>query len=299
MIIDTHCHYNLEPIFRANRAGQASSSAGATWKDHWQEAQAAGVYSSLVVGTTPQTSALAIEIANQEQKLFASIGVHPYQVAELGFEESKFDEYLENIGLTFEKLAHEDQGKKIIAIGEIGLDYYRLKNLEKNAQERIIDQQKILFSNQLNLALKLNLPVILHTRDTTLPENPTRNNAYWDTLEILKSHKIANSIAFVLHCVSGPASYVETAIDMGGYIGVAGNVTYPSADQIRNLVKIAPKEKILLETDSPYLPPQQFRGKTCLPKMIAHTAEYLEQELGLPKQQLLDNTKRIMPKLAN
>jgi TatD DNase family protein len=289
MIVDTHCHYNLEPIFAAKEGSRE------IWREHWQAAQEIGVLSSLVVGTSVNSSSRAVNIAKNEEKLFASVGVHPYRVTEflgkrlyVDWIQQELDDYEEQI---FD-LASKD---KVLAIGEIGLDYFRLPEIVE-VREQIIETQKQLFRSQLQIAKKLSLPVILHVRDKNIPEEAEENNAYWDTLKII-GYYLDEQHPIILHCASGPLEYIKQFLKRNCYIGVAGNVTYPSATHIREIVKLAPKDRILLETDAPYLPPQDYRGKSCEPKMIVQTATYLDSELRLSREQILNNTKLILPSL--
>lgn len=292
MIIDTHCHYNLEPLF-ATEAGERQ-----LWRQHWQNSKQNGVVASLVVGTNTNTSLRAITIAEADENLYASLGTHPGVMAE-------FEHRLLSIDWIDQKVADFDEitlaiinknNPKVIAIGETGLDYYRLPEDERLKKATIYGQKQILM-NHLNLAKERNLPVILHVRDKNTPEEKTADNAYWDALAIV-SERLGDKHPFILHCVSGPLSYIQQATELNCYIGVAGNVTYSSADQIRAIVKSVPQDRILIETDAPYLPPQSNRGKICEPMMIKETSEYLENELGLSADQILANTKAIFPQLV-
>lgn len=265
MIIDTHCHYNLDPLFD-------------NWQQHWKKAQQHGVEKSIIVGTDLETSKKAIEISRGDPNLFASIGTHPNAT------EGSNEKNLTKLSSLLK--THRSQ---IIAIGETGLDYYRTK--EKDRNETAVSQKKNLISH-IQLAQEHQLPLILHVRDKEEPETPQAGNAYWDILEILKKHHLGQQ-PFVLHCISGPKNYLLQALDLGAYIGIAGNITYPNAEQLRDLVKIVPEDRLLLETDAPFLPPQEFRGQKCEPWMIKSTAEFVEKELGVNRDQLLNNSKLI------
>lgn len=277
-IIDTHVHYNMDPLFE-------------NWRHHWEKAQAHGVEKSIVVGTTLETSQRAVAIAHQEPNLYAAVGIHPnYTSTDL----SSFEELLSQ--------------PKVIAIGETGLDYFRVTD----EKEKKIQQQA--FRTHVKLAKNYHKLVIIHVRDQATPEEPTPGNAYWDALAILKenneprpststtanvslaehcyrnadqlitqyaSAEKSEPLTFILHCVSGPLSYLDEAISLGGYIGVAGNVTYKSADRIREIVKRVPVNRLLLETDAPFLPPVPYRGQACEPWMISETASALA-ESGSP-----------------
>jgi len=277
-IFDTHCHYNLDPLDQK-------------WQDHWKQAQERGVIGSIVVGTTLETSLLATKISQENEKLFSAVGVHPAYVQEIVSSEHT-NATLESTMSALEKLIEveinqtETALNKIVAIGETGLDYFRLKDADPETQE-IKENQKVALIEHIKLAQKYKLPVILHVRDQEIPETNTLGNAYWDVVEIT-SH--FSDVQYILHCVSGPLAYVQEMISRGAYVSVAANVTYNSAHHIRTLVASTPQTKLLLETDAPYLPPQPFRGQMCEPWMISQTAQYLENEMQINVEQILDNT---------
>lgn len=330
LIIDTHCHYNLDPLFSDGQTKEVSSdttmiaglaavyaprpeekrrvgrpskqiqppprqfdnSLPLTWQKHWQKAQNFGVTRSIVVGTAEDTSHRALKIANQEKNLYAAIGLHPGEVQ--SWVQKKLTE---NPSYRYQLYLQQDsdvltwwvplllpQQKKVVAIGECGLDYFRLPENPKT-QKMIRELQKMVLREHLRLANQFKLPIILHVRDTQLPESPTPDTAYWDTLALLQENQ--PQAGFVLHCVSGPKTYVKACLELGGYIGVAGNYTYASAQAIRELVALAPKNRILLETDAPFLPPKTFRGKPCEPWMITETADTLYQIAGLNPETVL------------
>jgi TatD DNase family protein len=270
-IFDTHCHYNLDPLDQS-------------WQDHWQQAQAKGVVGSIVVGTTLETSKLATEIAEQNKNLFCAVGVHPAYVEELASSESSNATLQQTISELEEIITTKT--KKIVAIGETGLDYFRLKKADPETNQ-IKENQKLALIEHIKLAEKHGLPVILHVRDQEIPETHTPGNAYWDVVEIT-SHFL--DVQYILHCVSGPLTYMQEMISRGAYVSVAANVTYNSAHHIRTLVANTPQTRLLLETDAPYLPPQPFRGQMCEPHMISQTAQYLEQEMNINLDQMYDNT---------
>lgn len=234
------------------------------WQRHWQTAQDQGVVKSIVVGADVASSQRAIEISDVDQNLYAAVGIHPDT-----WQNSQDFSAIEEIG---QLVPH----RKIVAIGEVGLDYFHIDG----DRETVIAVQKTAFQKQVQLAMKHNLPLILHVRDK-------QEQAYWDTLEILKKEKFTQK--FVLHCVSGPREYVQQAVEMGAYIGIAGNVTYKNADHIRGIVTATPTDRLLLETDAPFLPPQEFRGQICEPWMIVKTAEFLEKELRISLESLVRN----------
>lgn len=245
-IVDTHCHYNLEPLYPE-------------WQRHWHEAQAHGVVRSIIPGTEIETCRRAVEIAEQDENLQALVGIHPGSVAES-------ERTLESTITELEALL---QSEKVVGIGEIGLDYFRISPDDQAERSR----QREWLTAQVELAKKYHAPVALHVRDRQVPEEPTEGNAYWDTWQIVNELDYADEL--VLHCVSGPLAYVQKMIEKGAFVSFAANVTYPNAHGIRELLKITPPDKILCETDAPFLPPQEFRGQVCEPWMIQKTAEFL------------------------
>jgi TatD DNase family protein len=279
-IFDTHCHYNLSPLRD-------------DWQSHWQKAQAHGVKKSVIIGTDWDSIGIAQEIAAQDDNLFATGAIHP----------NEYDDLIRNSvesGKSVQQLQQELEDQdwethfglngttvtsgKVIAIGETGLDYFHLSQDEELNDEQkgqVAQLQQFALKKHISLAQKFNLPLIIHVRDKG-------EQAYTDVLQILK--KAAYSGKFNLHCISGSLSYIQEAMEMGAYIGVAGNVTYKTADRIREIVQFFPREKILLETDAPFLPPREFRGKPCEPWMISQTATFIEQELQIDLNQIWQNS---------
>lgn len=262
-VFDTHCHYNLE-------------NYTANWQEQWEKAQASGVAKSLVVGIDFATSALACSLAAGDKNLYAAIGSHPelYVVTT----ERTLDSVEQDVETDIEEIRLIHDKKNVKAIGEVGLDYFRLERDDTASRYG----QQLGLKAHISYANEVELPLILHVRDQA-------EEAYWDVLSILKKYK-KNDLPFILHCVSGPEKYVLEALEMGAYVSVAGNVTYKNADHIRSLAALVPTDKLLLETDAPFLPPQQFRGKPCEPWMISLTAEYLETELKRDLDEVYNNS---------
>lgn len=272
MIIDTHCHYNLDPL-------------ATNWQKHWSNAQAAGVKTCIVVGTNPESSSLACKLAHADHGLFAAIGVHP----------SEYQDDLErDVTADITVLRQQASDARVVAIGETGLDYFRLPE-EPDLAQRVKRLQQQAFAAHVKLAEERALPLIIHVRDTATAIEQS-SNAYLDVLDVLRAYRHTDT-PFILHCISGPPSYVQTALAMGAYIGVAANCTYKKSDAIRDLVRLAPAQRVLSETDAPFLPPQQFRGQVCEPWMISKTVDFIESELGIPPSQLVDNAQRLFPQL--
>ncbi len=298
MIIDTHCHYNLEPLLTSNekekiqvgwkeKDGYDVFEYVETWEPHLKKAVEAGVKKTIVVGTNFITSSAALDLSEKSPHLFASVGYHPHEYQDIDFTHS-YDEHESDILTDMEELSFI-VNKKVVAVGETGLDYFRLP--ESDAEAEIIKKlQKKSFEEQIELAKHHNLPLICHVRDQEVIEEKKEGNAYWDALDILQKLDVKK---FVLHCASGPLSYIKQAVEMGGYFGFDGNISYPNAEHIRDIFSIVPTDRRVVETDAPYLPPQSYRGKTCEPWMIAETVEYIEQTFKVDKSSFYENSLRL------
>ena len=272
-IFDSHCHYNLSPLLE-------------DWQTHWNTSQEHGIIGSIVVGTDLETSREAISIAKQATDLFPAVGIHP------GHWQLNSNQDMQQVMSELELILQKNE---VQAFGETGLDYFRMpadaqeaQNIQEIQKNALIMQLEMVRTFQKKKASDAKLPVILHVRDTQTLETATPGNAYWDVINITQKY---SDLQFILHCVSGPQAYVRTMIERGAFVSVAANCTYPSAQSIRDLVSLIPSEKILIETDAPFLPPQGFRGKQCEPWMITLTMEYLATHFGVTEQQLLANTQ--------
>lgn len=278
-IIDTHCHYNLEPLYSGQafcfKIKDGDPVLKMDWQQHWQKAQVAGVKKSIIVGPGLVSSRKAIALANLEENFYASVGIHPERANKI-----------EDVSLAIKELEEIATDKKVVAIGETGLDYFYLKSDDPAEIKQTKEKQKQLFIGQIQLAQKLDLPLILHVRDQG-------ESAYLETLEILNQYWHFQK-ALIFHCVSGPQSYIEKALKMEkSYFGFDGNITFKKADEIREIFKLVQKtnsKKILLETDAPYLAPEPHRGKICEPAMILQTATYLEKEFNINLEEVYQNS---------
>jgi TatD DNase family protein len=284
-IFDTHCHYNLAPIFAGDPA----------WKAQWQTAQDNGVVGSIIIGTNRHDCETALNIAQQDRRFGAAIGIHPAEYNQVTLDAIQRTTNLRDAVETALLRVEEDaaflssllKNPKVVAVGETGLDFFHFADASIAQQEAIKEIQRAALRRHLLLSGGT-LPVILHVRDRS-------EEAYWNILEILKHEQFTGQ--FILHCASGPLAYIDSAVQMGGYVSIAGNVTYKSAEHIREIVRRVPKDRLLIETDAPFLPPVPHRGESCEPWMIRHTAEYLVNELGIDPDQLLANTYRLFPTL--
>ncbi len=278
-IIDSHCHLNAEPLY----SGQANffsekklaTVKNMTWQDHWQTAQQHGVVGMVIVGTDADSSKTAIHIAQQDENLWAIVGLHPEESIENSAEKNEQE---------LQQIKNLLRNNNVVGVGEVGLDYFYLTDQNR---EQIIAQQKKLFIEQIKLANEFELPLILHVRD----KNHSRQ-AYDDCLEIVKQH-YQQKKPFLLHCVSGPENYIQQALSLGAYISVAGNVTFKNAKNLKKIAKITPTDKLLVETDAPFLAPAPFRGQINQPYMISQTVKYLQEKLQIKPADLLNNTKKL------
>ena len=182
----------------------------------------------------------ALELARANDKVCCALGLHPQDAKDL-------------TQTSFAELKKLCLSKEVVGIGETGLDYFH-----ENSPR---DSQKKVFIDHINLSLELAKPLIVHCRD-----------AYPDLKTILKSHT-AKAYKGVVHCFSGSISDAEVLLAMGFYLGIDGPVTYPKAAMLKEVVKLAPIERLIIETDSPYLPPQEFRGKRNEPAYIELVAK--------------------------
>ena len=232
MFIDTHCHLEDEN-FSADR------------NEVIERAKLAGVERIINFGSTLQSSEAVTELAKTFPELYAGVGLHPEEI----------DEFDAN---TCARLAELAANTKVIAVGEIGLDYH----WEKDSSRRLI-QQKI-FVAQLDLARQLNLPVCVHDRD-----------AHADTLKILQTE--ARGLRGVLHCYSGSLETAREVFKLDWFIGVDGPLTFKNSAKLPEIVKAAPRDRLLIETDAPYLAPVPYRGKRNEPAYVVEVAKKLAE----------------------
>ncbi|MFA4915684.1 MAG: TatD family hydrolase [Syntrophales bacterium] len=226
MFIDSHTHLTMED-FDKDRDEAIT------------RAKEAGVDFMLTVGTTLDDSRECILLAGQYETVYATIGIHPHEVKDI----------IDN--LTYDSLKELAKMDKVVAYGEIGLDFFR--NLSP------IELQIRRLGEQLELASELRLPIIIHDR-----------HAHREILEMLKSWKGENG---VFHCFSGDYDMAKRCLDLGFYISIPGTVTFKKSARLQEVARLVPLDRLLLETDAPYLSPHPHRGKRNEPAYIIHTAE--------------------------
>ena len=215
-----------------------------------------GICGVINCGADIESSAFSVKLADEYDYIYCACGVHPEEVDGLP------DNYIE----TLRNLA---TNKKCVAIGEIGLDYYWRQDTK--------EKQKELFENQIILAKELELPIIVHDRE-----------AHGDTLEILKKHRPNG----VLHCFSGSPETAEGILKLGMYIGLGGALTFKNARKAVEVAQMLPLDRLLLETDCPYMAPVPFRGKRNYSGYIPYIAEKVAEIKGIDPQTVLDVTSK-------
>ncbi len=231
MLFDTHVHLNARQFIEDR-------------EEVITRARENGVSKMIVVGFNAETIPLAIEIAEMYEGIYAAVGWHP--VDAIDYEEGHLS-WLESL------TSHP----KVVALGEMGLDYYWDMS-PKAVQEKV-------FRQQIRLAKRLNMPIIIHNREATS-----------DIIRILQEEE-AESIGGIMHCFSGTVQDVQPCLDMNFYISIGGPVTFKNAHEIKEVAKIVPLDRLLIETDAPYLAPLPYRGKRNEPAYVTLIAEEIAE----------------------
>ena len=246
-LIDSHVHLNLSE-FREDM------------EQVIENAKQNGVVNMINIGVDLKTSEESVNLAQRYDNIFATVGVHPHSADELSSVQNKI-----------KTLAGQS---KVVAIGEIGLDYFR--NLSAH------QDQITAFKEQLALAIDLKKPVVLHCRD-----------AYTEVLQILESDYIphlSGRLPGVVHSFTASSAFARKFLQMGFYIGLNNIITYPNSTALVEAVKDIPLNRIVLETDCPYLPPQQIRGKRCEPMHVNEVAKKLAEIKSLSLKEVVEQT---------
>jgi TatD DNase family protein len=248
-LIDSHCHIDGK-AFDADRDEVVNRAA------------AAGVRAMLVVGTgNPHDGEVAQAVATAEryENVFASVGVHPHDA-------KLYDDRAEETLINLVK-----SSRKVIAWGEIGLDFY----YDHSPRE----VQRDVFKRQIRTARRLELPIIIHSRE-----------ADDETVGILSEECSYPGFKGIMHCFGGTAEMARALMDIGFLISFAGNITFKKADNLRDAARVVPLEKLLIETDCPFLTPIPFRGKRNEPAYVAETAKFLADFYGVEVERLANQT---------
>ena len=230
-------------------------------------ARKVGVNRFLVVGWNKESSLKAIELANQYDEIYAAIGFHPTDID--GVSEDDYNEVMSHIN-----------DPKVVCVGEIGLDYHWVKDPAQR------EKQKEWFIKQIEYANKVKKPISIHNRE-----------AFEDCLNILKKHKPL--YGGVMHCYSGSVELLKDVLDLGLYIGLDGPLTFTNAKTPKEVCEVVPLDRLVVETDSPYLSPHPLRGTVNEPKNIALVIDEITNLKGLSKKHILDALYQNSLKLFN
>jgi TatD DNase family protein len=260
MLVDTHCHLNMmvKHKFDTPLTPTELANIGIIV----EQAQAQGVTTIITVGTSLIESKNCIAIAKRYPHVYATVGLHPSDCT------ANWKNDLAHI----KELLTKKEENKIVGIGECGLDFHWP---DYNAH-----QQKEVFKELIELSLKHNLALVIHTRD-----------ASEETINVLEEFK-GQHIRGVLHCFSADQSYAHKIIDLGLVLGIGGIITYPKNKELRNIILNTSLEKIVLETDAPWLPPQIARGQKNHPKYISTIAQYIADLKNVSLDQIAQQTTK-------
>ncbi|GMQ47076.1 TatD family hydrolase [Vibrio sp. 10N] len=247
MFVDSHCHLDKLNYDELHDGLQ----------DVLNKAKAANVEQLLSVGVTLDSFPAMMELIQPYPQIMASCGVHPLDV-ESDFSLDQFKRYVAD--------------ERVVAVGETGLDYHY--------KPETADLQKLRFEQQVDVAVEVNKPLIIHTR-----------NARQDTLDILKNGR-AERCGGVIHCFTEDLPFAKAAMELGFYISISGIVTFRQAKELKEVVKQLPLERLLIETDSPYLAPIPHRGKENQPAYVVEVAAYIAQLKGVSLTEVAEKTSK-------
>lgn len=266
MFYDTHAHLDY-PEFESDFDGML------------ERAKAAGVTRVISIGTNLQSSQRAIELAERHDGVFAVAGWHPCEAMEAP----------EDIRADLRELAGHP---KVVALGETGLDYYRMPSGKSNNPDddkAYVRRQKELFQQHLEVAAETHLNLVIHQR-----------SSFEDTLAELKP--FADRVRGVFHCFAEPVESLNRILELGSIVSYTGILTFKNGQTIRDALAATPMDKFMLETDSPYLAPVPFRGKSCEPAYVRNTAEVAAEVKGCSLEELGRSTcavaREFFPKLS-
>jgi TatD DNase family protein len=247
MLVDSHCHLDF-PQFDEDREAVLD------------RAEQAGVRALLAIGVGkgPPDLEAGIRMAALRPWVYATIGVHPHE-AKLADDAS------------FQRLEELSAHQRVLAVGEIGLDYH-YDYSPRAAQHEV-------FVRQMELARRAGKPIVIHCRE-----------AWPDCLDLLRQHWRPHGLPGIFHCFSGDLAIAREGLDMGFYISFAGNVTFPKAQELRDICRELPMDRLLVETDAPYLAPVPFRGRRNEPAHVAEVARRLAEVRAIPPQAMAETT---------
>ncbi|MDP6440465.1 MAG: TatD family hydrolase [Pelagibacteraceae bacterium] len=255
MIVDSHCHLDYAELY-----------------DQLNEVVKRAVLSQvnylLTICTTPESFKRILLILKKYKNIYGTYGIHPHETQKY-----------KNIDSSFISKVKKKY-KKIIGVGETGLDFF-YNHSDKEVQKKS-------FIEHIKAASELNVPIIVHSR-----------NAETDTYEILKSEEKNSNLKILMHCFTGSKDFAKKLLDINCYISVSGIITFKNSTELSETISSIPIENLLIETDSPYLAPNPYRGKTNEPSFILHTIEKLSQIKQVTKESIMFNTTTNFKKLFN
>jgi TatD DNase family protein len=270
MLIDSHAHLD----FYVSHPEERDEVLRRAWNADVRAILAIGI------GEGPAEMHKALDLANSvigadQPRIFATAGIHPEQA------HNATSEALAEL----QRLASDD---RCVAIGEIGLDYYHLENPD-------IPTQKAAFIAQMEIATTACKPIVIHCRTSELATPKAKEkygsaDAQADTIALITRHFQPTGLSGIMHCFSGDVEDARRALDLGFYLSFAGNLTYPKAQNIRDAAVFAPADRILVETDAPFLSPVPLRGQRNEPAYVAHTAAALAELRGISGEELASIT---------
>lgn len=281
MLVDSHAHLN----FKAYK-DDLSEVIGRCRKESMKV---------INVGAAYETSLKALEIAEKYKDMYVSLGLHPIHVYDEKFEEAKFQSLVND---------------KVVAFGETGFDFFHMEeSLEKGAKsiDEIKNKQEEVFRQHIKLAKENNRPLIIHGRNGTSAgsaqntsagsaQNASKNSAYKEIYRVLRDEGVNKG---VIHCYGGNMEEAAQFIDLGFHIGFTGIVTFKNAPDLQDIAKLIPLDKMLIETDSPYLAPMPYRGKQNEPSYVKYVAMKIAELRGLSVEEVIDLTGNNAIKLFN
>ncbi len=231
--------------------------------EYYDKSREQNVEYFMSVGADYEESIKSKFFANNFENVWYTAGAHPHHAKDCYDSIAMFDEF---------------EGEKLKAVGEIGLDYF-YENSDRKVQRKV-------FEMFLESGLKKNLPVVIHCRD-----KDNEDGAYSDCFSMVQDF-VKDGGRFEVHCYTGEKSWMEKFIDLGGYIGVTGIITFPRAQNVRDLIPHIPNDRLLLETDAPYLAPVPYRGKTNSSAYIIEVARKVASEKVMPIEELVQMTTK-------
>ena len=255
MIADSHCHLDYPNLYNE-------------LDDVVNRAIKNDVKLLLTICTTVESFKRIKLIVDKYKNIYGTFGIHPHETKNF---KNMTDALI---------IGYKNESKKIIGIGETGLDYY-YNHSDKNIQKKI-------FTQHIEAAKELDIPLIVHSRDAEI-----------DTFDILKSYMKNSKLKTIIHCFTGSKDFAKKIINIGCYISVSGIITFKGSNELAETISSIPIDKLLVETDSPYLTPIPNRGKSNEPSFITHTIEKLSTIRNIEKKVIIENTTNNFRKLFN